>query len=95
MTDSPKETKSDIPDKVITAESISPHLLAETTSFKADKVEENAAKITDEKSKNRKKPIIIGLCAIVLLQLERLDLPNIIVIKKGKRCKLLKAVRVI
>lgn len=67
VTDSPKETKSDIPDKVITAESVSPHLLAETTSFKADKVEENAAKITDEKSKNRKKPIIIGLCAIVLI----------------------------
>lgn len=67
VTESPKETKSDIPDKVITAESVSPHLLAETTSFKADKVEENAAKITDEKSKNRKKPIIIGLCAIVLI----------------------------
>lgn len=67
VTDSPNETKSDIPDKVITAESVSPHLLAETTSFKADKVEENAAKITDEKSKNRKKPIIIGLCAIVLI----------------------------
>lgn len=67
VTESPKETKSDIPDNVITAESVSPHLLAETTSFKADKVEENAAKITDEKSKNRKKPIIIGLCAIVLI----------------------------
>jgi hypothetical protein len=67
VTESPKETKSDIPDKVITAESVSPHLLAETTSFKADKVEENAAKITDEKSKSRKKPIIIGLCAIVLI----------------------------
>ena len=67
VTESPKETKSDIPDNVITAESVSPHLLAETTSFKADKVEENAAKITDEKSKSRKKPIIIGLCAIVLI----------------------------
>lgn len=67
VTESPKETKSDIPDKVITAESVSPHLIAETTSFKAEKVEENAAKITDEKSKSRKKPIIIGLCAIVLI----------------------------
>lgn len=65
--ESPKETKSEIPDKVITAESVSPHLIAETTSFKADKVEENAAKVTDEKSKSRKKPIIIGLCAIVLI----------------------------
>lgn len=67
----PKENTADIPDKVITADKVAPVLLSEKTAPKSEKQEEPQEsveeKTTDGKDKNRKTPIIIGLCAIVLI----------------------------
>ncbi|MGL5449862.1 MAG: cell division site-positioning protein MapZ family protein, partial [Lactococcus cremoris] len=67
----PKENTADIPDKVITADKVAPVLTSEKIAPKSESQEEpqesSEEKITDGKAKNRKTPIIIGLCAIVLI----------------------------
>ena len=67
----PKENKADIPDKVITADKVAPVLTSEKIAPKSESQEEPQEsaeeKTTDGKAKNRKTPIIIGLCAIVLI----------------------------
>lgn len=67
----PKENTADIPDKVITADKVAPVLTSEKIAPKSESQEEPQEsaeeKTTDGKAKNRKTPIIIGLCAIVLI----------------------------
>ncbi|MEG1486444.1 cell division site-positioning protein MapZ family protein [Lactococcus sp.] len=67
----PKENTADIPDKVITADKVAPVLTSEKIAPKSESQEEPQEsaeeKTTDGKGKNRKTPIIIGLCAIVLI----------------------------
>ena len=67
----PKENTADIPDKVITADKVAPVLASEKIAPKSESQEEPQEsaeeKTTDGKAKNRKTPIIIGLCAIVLI----------------------------
>lgn len=67
----PKENTADIPDKVITADKVAPVLTSEKIAPKSESQEEpqesSEEKTTDGKAKNRKTPIIIGLCAIVLI----------------------------
>ena len=67
----PKENTADIPDKVITADKVAPVLTSEKIAPKSESQEEHQEsaeeKTTDGKAKNRKTPIIIGLCAIVLI----------------------------
>lgn len=67
----PKENTADIPDKVITADKVAPVLTSEKMAPKSESQEEPQEsaeeKTTDGKGKNRKTPIIIGLCAIVLI----------------------------
>ena len=67
----PKENTADIPDKVITADKVAPVLMSEKIAPKSESQEEPQEsaeeKTTDGKAKNRKTPIIIGLCAIVLI----------------------------
>lgn len=67
----PKENTADIPDKVITADNVAPVLTSEKIAPKSESQEEPQEsaeeKTTDGKAKNRKTPIIIGLCAIVLI----------------------------
>ncbi|MDM7654099.1 cell division site-positioning protein MapZ family protein [Lactococcus cremoris] len=67
----PKENTADIPDKVITADKVAPVLTSEKIAPKSESQEEPQEsaeeKPTDGKAKNRKTPIIIGLCAIVLI----------------------------
>ncbi|KZK08374.1 hypothetical protein AB996_0271 [Lactococcus cremoris] len=67
----PKENTADIPDKVITADKVAPVLTSEKMAPKSESQEEpqesSEEKTTDGKGKNRKTPIIIGLCAIVLI----------------------------
>ena len=67
----PKENTADIPDKVITADKVAPVLTSEKIAAKSESQEEPQEsaeeKTTDGKAKNRKTPIIIGLCAIVLI----------------------------
>ena len=67
----PKENIADIPDKVITADKVAPVLTSEKIAPKSESQEEPQEsaeeKTTDGKAKNRKTPIIIGLCAIVLI----------------------------
>ncbi|QRZ31948.1 cell division site-positioning protein MapZ family protein [Lactococcus cremoris] len=66
-----KENTADIPDKVITADKVAPVLTSEKIAPKSESQEEPQEsaeeKTTDGKAKNRKTPIIIGLCAIVLI----------------------------
>lgn len=67
----PKENTADITDKVITADKVAPVLTSEKIAPKSESQEEPQEsaeeKTTDGKAKNRKTPIIIGLCAIVLI----------------------------
>ena len=67
----PKENTADIPDKVITADKVAPVLTSEKIAPKSESQEEPQEsaeeKTTDGKAKNRKTPIIIGLCPIVLI----------------------------
>lgn len=67
----PKENTADIPDKVITADKVAPVLTSEKIAPKSESQEEPQEsaeeKTTDGKGKNRKTPIIIGSCAIVLI----------------------------
>lgn len=67
----PKENTADIPDKVNTADKVAPVLTSEKIAPKSESQEEPQEsaeeKTTDGKAKNRKTPIIIGLCAIVLI----------------------------
>ncbi|AGV73573.1 cell division site-positioning protein MapZ family protein [Lactococcus cremoris] len=67
----PKENTADIPDKVITADKVAPVLTSEKIAPKSESQEEPQEsaeeKTTDGKAKNRKTPIIIGLCAIILI----------------------------
>ena len=67
----PKENTADIPGKVITADKVAPVLTSEKIAPKSESQEEPQEsaeeKTTDGKAKNRKTPIIIGLCAIVLI----------------------------
>lgn len=71
LVEEPKENTADITDKVITADKVAPVLTSEKIAPKSESQEEPQEsaeeKTTDGKAKNRKTPIIIGLCAIVLI----------------------------